>query len=89
MIDRIARWWLNRGVPDNHPFKQIELSGMDWRGLPTCECFCGSRMFYALMWLDDDREIGGYVLDGLCSDCGALVTLATPIDLDLMEASNE
>jgi hypothetical protein len=37
-------------------------------------------MFYAVVWFDDAREVGGYMLDGLCCNCRALVTLPTPID---------
>jgi hypothetical protein len=86
VIGRLLRRWRNRGVPTNHPFTDVMPSGMDWRGLPTPECFCGSRTFYAVVWFDDDREVGGYVLDGLCTDCNALVTLPTPVDFDMLEA---
>lgn len=67
----------------SHPF-EVHLSGQDMRGLPSPECICGGRMFYALVYFDDERNIGGYMLDGVCADCGCLVTLPTPIDLGVM-----
>ena len=67
-----------------HPFNDVEPTGIDWRGLPTPECFCGGRMFYAVVWFNDEREVGGYVLDGMCVDCGGLVTLPTPINFEVM-----
>lgn len=66
--------------PSNHPFHEVIPTGMDLRPFPTLSCLCGGRMFYAVVWFDDDREIGGYMLDGLCCNCRALVTLPTPID---------
>lgn len=85
LIRALVRRWRERGTPRNHPFHDVIPGGLDWRGLPTCECFCGSRMFYAVVWFDDDRQLGGYLLDGLCPDCKALVTLPTPIDYDMLE----
>ena len=66
--------------PANHPFWDVVPTGLDLRGIPTTQCLCGCSVFYALVWFDSDREVGGYILDGLCSDCRALVTLPTPID---------
>ncbi len=42
-------------------------------------------MFFAVVWFDDDREVGGYVLDGMCVNCKALTTLPTPVDFEMME----
>lgn len=88
-IKRLLSKWTERGTPFNHPFHDVVPSGMDWRGLPTPECMCGGRTFYAVVWFDDDREVGGYVLDGLCCDCHALVTLPTPLDMHILEAFND
>ena len=48
---------------------------------PLLECLCGSEMFMVAAWFDPDtREIGGYILDGKCLQCGAVVQLPTPMD---------
>ena len=65
---------------NGHPFAFMPEVTADLRGVPTAECVCGSRTFFAVMWLDDDYDVAGYATDGLCPDCGALVTLATAID---------
>lgn len=85
LLRRLTRRWRERGTPHDHPFNDVIPCGLDWRGLPTLECFCGSRMFYAVVWFDNSREVGGYILDGLCTDCRALVTLPTPIDHEWLE----
>jgi hypothetical protein len=55
---------------------------IDARGIPTCSCpNCGCVFFNAVVQFDPiDYEIGLYFLDGSCRDCGALITLPTPID---------
>ena len=63
----------------DHPFGNMPEITADIRGVPTAECVCGSRTFYAVVWLDDAYEMAGYVTDGLCP-CGTLLTIATPID---------
>lgn len=84
--DALRAWWdrLRRRLPINqpsdHPFWDVVPTGMDLRGFPTTECLCGGQMFYALVWFDQERAVGGYILDGLCANCRALVTLPTPID---------
>ena len=80
MIDRLCRWWLQRGTPKDHPFTHVEASGLDYRGIPTAECVCGTRTFYVVAWLDDAYCVTGYDTTGLCADCGALITIATEID---------
>lgn len=89
MFKRLRKRWAERGTPKDHPFHDVNPSGLDWRGLPTPECFCGGRTFFAVVWFDDDREVGGYVLEGMCTDCRALVTLPTPIDFDVMEMMSD
>lgn len=80
VIRGLRRRWRNRGVPHNHPFTEVEPTGLDYRGLPTAECLCGGRTFYAVVWFDDNYQVAGYITDGLCPSCGALVTLCTEID---------
>lgn len=63
----------------NHPFTDVPGVTVDLRGVPTAECVCGGRTFFAVMWIDDEYQVAGYLTDGLCP-CGALVTLATEID---------
>lgn len=64
---------------NGHPFMDMPAITADMRGVPTVECVCGNRIFFAVVWFDDDYEVGGYVTDGLCP-CGVLLTLATPLD---------
>lgn len=85
MVKSLLQRWRTRGIPANQPFMNMVPSGMDMRGLPSPECFCGGRMFLAVVYFDDARELAGWMLDGMCTDCKALVTLPTPIDLDLLE----
>lgn len=80
MIRRILIRLRNRGVPKDHPFHDVTPTGLDYRGLPTAECLCGGRTFYMVAWFDDVYTVAGYVTDGLCCTCGALVTLCTEID---------
>jgi len=35
------------------------------------------------------REVGMYILDGLCASCGSLITLPTPIDELVMGDAND
>jgi hypothetical protein len=55
---------------------------MDARGIPTSTCpNCGSVLFNAVVQFDPtDYEIGMYLLDASCKDCGTLITLPTPLD---------
>lgn len=66
--------------PPNHPFHEVTPTGLDYRGVPTAECPCGGRTFYTVTWMDDDYLVAGYLTDGLCAMCGALLTIATEID---------
>lgn len=52
------------------------------RGIPTTRCpECGSDLIKVVVQFDPtDYEIGLYLLDGECAKCGALVTVATPLD---------
>lgn len=80
MIRRILARLRNRGIPKNHPFTDVQPTGLDYRGVPTAECVCGGRTFYMVAWFSDEYEVAGYITDGLCCHCGALVTLCTEID---------
>lgn len=83
LIKQLVTRWRERGTPKNHPFHDVVPGGLDWRGVGTPECLCGGRMFYAVVYFDDARELAGYLTDGLCCDCKSLVTLPTPIDFDM------
>jgi hypothetical protein len=52
------------------------------RGIPTANCpECGCDLLKVNVKIDPlDYEIGLYTLDGECAECGALVTVATPLD---------
>lgn len=52
------------------------------RGIPTPICpECGCDLLRVNVKIDpSDYEIGLYLLDGECARCGALVTVATPLD---------
>lgn len=68
-------------VPQSgHPFWATRDGAPDLRGVPTLTCACGSEQFYAVIHFDEDRAIAGYLLDGQCVACDALVTLPTEID---------
>jgi hypothetical protein len=54
-------------------------STADYRGVPTHACPCGQKVFEVLV-VFDDYEISLYTLDGKCVECGALVTVPTPLD---------
>lgn len=71
-----------RGGNKMHPFVALMEPVEDFRGVPTCECVCGSRMFLAWCMFDEDTRLPGfYLTDGLCEK-GHLVTLPTPIDYE-------
>ncbi|MEY3378235.1 MAG: hypothetical protein RLZZ328_1395 [Bacteroidota bacterium] len=52
------------------------------RGVPTAQCpICGSKLFKIVAQFDpEDYEIGMYFLDSECAQCGALLTIPTPLD---------
>lgn len=52
---------------------------VDYRGIPTHVCPCGSRLF-KVGCMFEDREISLWFTDAECADCGALVTVPTPVD---------
>jgi len=57
---------------------------------PIMDCLCGSSMFILGAWFDPDtREIGGYLLEGQCMQCGAAVRLPTPADQVFLDDEGE
>jgi len=52
---------------------------------PMTECLCGSTLFITAVWLDENREIGGWFVDGKCLGCGAAVLVATPADVTYLD----
>jgi len=56
---------------------------MDLRGTPIgTMCICGCEVFLALVAFGEDKEIAFYFLDGECVNCGSLITLPTPVDME-------
>jgi hypothetical protein len=45
-------------------------------------CICGCEVFLALVAFGEDKEIAFYFLDGECVNCGSLITLPTPVDME-------
>lgn len=53
----------------------------DYRGVPTYVCPCGYDMFLVAAIFDGETQKPGmYLLDGICTHCGALVTVPCPVD---------
>ena len=67
----------------------MTLNGINFRGIPTHECpVCQSRMFrvYASF---EDYDIALWLVDAVCADCGAEVTVPCPVDAPEYKALNE
>lgn len=94
-IGEEMKWFRRRKVNDTNrfplPFAGLsEASGTDYRGIPTMTCPCGCDwLLMCAMFDPDTREVGMYILDGLCASCGSLVSLPTPIDELVMGDSND
>jgi hypothetical protein len=43
-------------------------------------CACGNEVFHALIWFNEEREIGGYFTEMACAFCGSIVRGVTPVD---------
>jgi len=73
----------NKGFFD-HPLpwfhSLLEPKKPDYRGIPTCECPCGNGLFIVVASFDETRSISGYYLDGVCTYCGAIVSLPCQAD---------
>lgn len=63
----------------------VEPGGSDLLFLgPTTECVCGNNVFHALIWFNEDREIGGYFTEMACAFCGSLIRGATAADKEVL-----
>jgi hypothetical protein len=57
----------------------------DYRGIPTYVCPCGYDLFLICTKFDPDTRMPGmWLMDGMCSACGALLTVSCPADVDAM-----
>jgi hypothetical protein len=52
---------------------------LNLRGIPTHSCVCGCDLFLMIASFEN-CELSFYFTDAQCLDCGALVTLPTPVD---------
>ena len=57
-------------------------TGIDLRGTPIDVCVCGSLIF-KVTCMFEDKEISLYFTDAECALCGALVTVPTPVDVEV------
>ena len=69
----------NKGLLARFNRAKVVKHTADYRGVPTHACPCGNKLFKILACFDD-YEISLYTLDGKCAECGALVTVPTPLD---------
>lgn len=61
--------------------EQTESANLDYRGIPTALCPCGSQFINIQAIVDPETyEIGFYLTEGTCAVCGSLLTVATPAD---------
>ena len=61
------------------------------RGLPTNTCpVCGNNWFIMTVAMEDG-EVSAFLFDAKCADddCGTLVTIACPPDLEEQNAGNQ
>lgn len=74
-----ARWagaGMGKSIWEAYMPKQNPLN---LRGIPTHRCICGCELFVMIASFED-CEVSLYFTDAQCLDCGALVTLPTPVD---------
>jgi hypothetical protein len=56
-------------------FLTPQSGGPDYTGMPgTEQCLCGCTLFHAAVSFQD-KEIAYYILEGICFQCGAKVSL--------------
>ena len=60
-------------------YEPSESIKMDLRGEPTHVCACGS-MLWNVQVMFDDYEIGMYLTEMECADCGSLAIAPTLVD---------
>ena len=53
---------------------------MDCRGIPTHACPACGHTFFRIVARFEDYELAFYTTAGECDNCGALVTVPTPVD---------
>jgi len=58
----------------------LEPEKPDYRGMPTSECVCGNGLFLIVATFDQSNMISGYYLDGVCTWCGAIVSVPCEAD---------
>jgi len=83
MLKRLLRKRTARNTQHPLPFFNMlsDPNRADYRGVPTYVCPCGYDMFLIAAVFDGDtQEPGMYMLDGVCTHCGALVTVPCPAD---------
>lgn len=81
----LLKFWKRKKTPKNGgfpaPFAGMETDGADYRGIPAMSCPCGCEWLVMCFSYDPSERMPGiYLLDGMCAACGALLTLATPLD---------
>jgi hypothetical protein len=69
---------------DTQQYNDVPRDAMDLRGRPTHACICGSHV-WNLKATFEDYEIGTYLLEMQCAECGSLATAPTPLDRENME----
>ena len=53
------------------------------RGIPTSSCpSCGTNIFKVLVTFDEEYNIEQYLLNAECAECGTLLTVSIPLDLE-------
>jgi hypothetical protein len=91
---RAKKSFISKGF-SAHPLPWVESvvnpERADYRGVPTYVCPCGYDMFLIAAVFDGDtQQPGMYMLDGICTHCGALVTVPCPADgPDPLEANDD
>lgn len=54
---------------------QIDYTGNEWTG-----CMCGSTWILTPVSFDEDLTINSYGTVGFCCDCGAMISVPTPME---------
>ena len=58
----------------------LEPNKPDYRGMPSSVCPCGNGLFIITASFDRHYGIAGYYLDGVCTFCGAIVSVPCEAD---------
>ena len=70
---------MNRLILSMLKRKQKPSTLANYRGIPTHVCPCGSRLF-RVGCMFEENEISLWFTNAECAECGALVTVPTPVD---------